>query len=70
VQEPPVDDRDVPRVGLVLDPERADRQPDQQRGVAVQDANLAFRPTRDDLDRGAGPDLAIGGDERDLQGHR
>src|SRR5262245_32681782 len=69
VEKAPVDDRRLPGPGLVLDPQGADRQADQQRRVAGQDPDHAVGPACDHHLGLAGPDLALGRDEMDLERH-
>src|SRR4051794_4397325 len=69
MQEPAVDDR----AGLApvgQHPQRPDRELHQQRRVAAQDADLTVDAARDQLLHVAGPHLADGRDDVDLDRHR
>src|SRR5215210_1702717 len=63
------DGPDLPPRGLLLDPQRADRELDQQRGVAREDADLARHAARDHHLRRARPDLTLRRDDVDVDRH-
>jgi hypothetical protein len=52
-----------------LDLERADRELDQQWGMAREDPDVAVDAMGDHLARRADPDLALGSDDVDLERH-
>jgi hypothetical protein len=69
VQEPAVHDGPEHLPALLLDPERADGELDQQRGVPREDADLSGNPPRDHHLRVARPDLALRRDDVNIHGH-
>jgi hypothetical protein len=69
VQEPTVGDGLPPRAVLLLDLQGSDRELDEQRRMSGQDADVPVDTVRDDLGRLARPDLPLGRDDVDVEGH-